>query len=216
MRLFGRKKEEPKEKPKEEPPLEKALYTLSAERSLNDQAVERSRSKLRTSGTEKEILSETLTRLYEAASEGRLTPTERDQLVAKYQSQLSSATSTFEHSERLLGLHELEESRAELVKMFQDKFKELNVNIEDLRKRVDVKPSQVMAVKLPPLTPLTPPAGEKAPEIKMPTTEKPVPPTTTPTTPAAPRRTKADDTLEKLRKDLQKELEKLEQIEMEG
>jgi len=216
MRLFGGKKEEPKEKPKEEKPLEKVLYTLSGDKSLNDQEVERSRSKLRTSGTEKEILSETLTRLYEAASEGRLTTIERDQLVAKYQNQLSSVTSTFEHSERLLGLHELEETRAELIKMFQDKFTELNVKIDDIRKRVDVKPSQAMAIKLPPLTPPTPPAGEKAPEIKMPTTEKPVPPTTTPTTPAAPRRTKADDTLEKLRKDLQKELEKLEQIEMEG
>jgi len=216
MRLFGGKKEEPKEKPKEEKPLEQVLYNLSGDKSLNDQEVERSRSKLRTSGTEKEILSETLTRLYEAASEGRLTPTERDQLVAKYQKHLSSVTSTFEHSERLLSLHELEETRTDLVTLFQDKFKELNVKIDDIRKRVDVKPSQAMAIKLPPLTPPTPLVGEKAQESKMPTTEKPAPPTTTPTTPAAPRRTKADDTLEKLRKDLQKELEKLEQIEMEG
>jgi hypothetical protein len=216
MRLFGGRK---KEEPREAKPLESVLPTLSVDRSFNVQDVERARSSLRISGTEKEILSETLTRLYEASTDGRLTPTERDQLVSKYQRQLSSVTSTFEHSERLLSLHELEETRAELVNMFQDKFKELNVKIEDVRKRVNVKPSHVMAVKLPPLTPpttLTSPAREKPQESKPPTTEKTAPPTATPTTPAAPKKTKADDTLDKLRKDLQKELEKLEQIEMEA
>ena len=210
MRLFGSRK---KEEPREEKHLESVFSTLSVDRSFNVQDVERARSRLRISGTEKEILSETLTRLYEASTEGRLTPTERDQLVSKYQRQLSSVTSTFEHSERLLSLHELEETRAELVNMFQDKFKELNVKIEDVRKRVNVKPGHVMAVKLPPLTPST---EEKPQESKPPTTGKTAPSTTTPTTPAAPRRTKADDTLDKLRKDLQKELEKLEQIEMEA
>ncbi len=206
MRLFGSRK---KEEPREEKPLESVLPTLSVDRSFNVQDVERARSRLRISGTEKEILSETLTRLYEASTEGRLTPAERDQLVSKYQRQLSSITSTFEHSERLLSLHELEETRAELVNMFQDKFKELNVKIDDVRKRVDVKPGQVMAVKLPPLTP---PTGEKPQESKPPTTEKTAPPIT----PTVPKKTKADDTLDKLRKDLQKELEKLEQIEMEA
>jgi hypothetical protein len=212
MLFFGRKKEEkPKESPKEEKPLEKILYNLSVDRSFKIQDVERTRSKLRVTGTEKEILSDVLTRVYEASSEGMLTPTERDQLISKYQRQLSSITSDFEHSEKLLSLHELEESRSELVKMFQDKFNELNVKIEEIRKRVDIKPGQIMSVKLPPVTS---PTEEKATETKLPTTEKPTPTTHTPT--PTPRRTKADDTLERLRKDLQKELEKLEQIEMEG
>ncbi len=51
-------------------------------------------------------------------------------------------------------------------------------------------------------------------DLKMSSLERPV---TTAATVPAPRRVRgADEALEKLRQDLQKELEKLEQIEMEG
>ena len=94
----------------------------------------------------------------------------------------------------------MEETRAELVKMFQEKFKEIYVKIDEIRRKLGVAPKQV-EVKVPVVK-----------EVKPAVREKPTP---TPT-PSTPRRSKADEELEKLRQDLQKELEKLEQIELEG
>lgn len=216
MRIFRlRKTEKTKGETKEAPTLENTLASIRIDRSFALQDIDKTRSKLRLAGTEKEILSEILARIYEVAADGKITQIERDQLVSKYQKQLSAIMSTYEQSEKLLNLHELEETRAELIKMFQDKFKELNVKIDELRKKVEAKPGQSIAIKLPTLIPA---AEEKTLESKNTITEDATPPTpaAVPTTSTIPRRIKADDALEKLRKDLQKELEKLEQIEMEA
>ncbi|RLG91777.1 MAG: hypothetical protein DRO36_03475 [Candidatus Hecatellales archaeon] len=208
--LFKRKKrEETKNTSENEKPPQPTSIPLSLkiEKSFTVEDVNRARSELRVSSVEKEILSESLTRLYEAAAEGRITPEERDRLVAKYREQLSKIDSVLDYNQKLISLYELEEARAELIKMFQEKFYEVNKKIEEIRRKIGLTPKKVAEVKLTPTpTPtLTQPTTK---ESKPPPAEKPSPPT--------PRRSKADEELEKLRQDLQKELEKLEQIELEG
>jgi len=197
--FFKKKKEEKVENEKPAQPFTAPDF-LKVEKSFTREDVEKARSELRVSSVEKEILSESLTRLYEAAAEGRITPEERDRLVAKYREQLSKIDSVLDYNQKIISLYELEETRAELVKMFQEKFKEINVKIDEIRRKLGVAPKQV-EVKVPVVK-----------EVKPVVREKPTP---TPT-PSTPRRSKADEELEKLRQDLQKELEKLEQIELEG
>jgi len=208
--LFKRKKREETKSinENEKPPQPTSIpLSLKIEKSFTVEDVNRARSELRVSSVEKEILSESLTRLYEAAAEGRITPEERDRLVAKYREQLSKIDSVLDYNQKLISLYELEEARAELIKMFQEKFYEVNKKIEEIRRKISLTPKKVAEVKLTP-TPTPTPTQPTTKESKPPPVEKPSPPT--------PRRSKADEELEKLRQDLQKELEKLEQIELEG
>jgi chromosome segregation ATPase len=200
MPFFRRKKD----KDKEETPPEWVIPNIKIDKSLSPVDIDKAKGELRVSSVEKEILGETLTRLYEATTEGRITTVERDRLVAKYREHLSKLDSTLDYNQKIISLYELEETRAELVKLFHDKFHDVNVKIDDIRRRLGVSPKEVMEVRLAP-------QSEKEAKPRAP--EKPAAP---PSTPPTPRRTKADDELEKLRQELQKELEKLEQIEMEA
>jgi DNA-binding transcriptional MerR regulator len=209
--FFKRKKKEKEEvKGKDEKTSSPTTISpsLKIEKSFSVEDVNRARSELRVSSVEKEILSESLTRLYEAAAEGRITPEERDRLVAKYREQLSKIDSVLDYNQKIISLYELEETRAELVKMFQEKFQEVNTKIEEIRRKLGLTPKHVTELKLTPTSTPKPVVRESKPSV---THEKPSPPPS-----PAPRRSKADEELEKLRQDLQKELEKLEQIELEG
>lgn len=178
-----------------------------AVKTFTSEDVGHAKNELRVSGVEREILGEALTRLYEYSAEGKLTPEERDRLAGKYKEQILKLDSSISTDQKIISLHELEEMRGELMKMFQDKFGELNNKIDEIRKGLGVGPREV-----PETRPTIGSLLEK--EFRTPSSEKPV--TTVTTAPAARRVRGADEALEKLRQDLQKELEKLEQIEMEG
>lgn len=177
-----------------------------SEKSFTPEEISRAKSELRTTTIEKDIFADALTRLYEAAAEGNLTAEERDKLVNKYKDQIIKLDSSLKHDQKVLTLGELEDGRAELLKMFNDKFDEMNAKIEEFRKNLGMTPKEITEPKLS-----TTPSLEK--ETKPPSS--PSPEKTTPTTPPAPKKSKADEILEKMREDLQKELEKLEQIEMD-
>lgn len=175
---------------------------LRFERSVGAEEVRRAESELRVLSVEREALGEVLTRIFEAAASGKITSEERDKLVAKYKEQISRLDSSIQHSERIISLHKLEEARAELIKMFQTKFVEINSKIEDIRRKLGLEAKAKVEV---PLAPSPPPPRETKPQ--PPRREAPSEP--------VKRRSKADEELERLREDLQKELEKLEQMELE-
>ncbi|MHC1585933.1 MAG: hypothetical protein ACXQTV_00115 [Candidatus Hecatellaceae archaeon] len=175
---------------------------LRFERSVSPEEVRRAESELRVLRVEKEALGEVLTRIFEAAASGRITSDERDKLVAKYKEQLSRIDSSIQHDERIISLHQLEETRAELIKMFQTKFLEINSKIEEIRRKLGLEAGPPVEVKLSPAAPTPPPK------------EKPAAPPKREAEPVR-RRSRADEELEKLKEDLQRELEKLEQMELE-
>jgi len=175
------------------------------ERSITHDEVKRVESELRVLRVEKEALGEVLTRIFEAAASGRITSEERDRLVAKYREQLSKLDSTIKHNERIISLYQLEEARSELIKMFQTKFLELNRKIEEIRKALGLEAAPSTEVKLAPAVKPQAPASPKA-RAEAPAKREAEP---------VRRRSKADEELEKLKEDLQRELEKLEQMELE-
>ncbi|MEM3736593.1 MAG: hypothetical protein QXJ75_00660 [Candidatus Bathyarchaeia archaeon] len=201
MPFWGRKKKEAdKEAPT--PPQVSSIPYPKIERTIKPEELDKFKSEFRISSVEREIIGDALTRLYEAAAEGKITEEERDRLAAKYKEIITKLELTMNHSQRVIGLYELEESRAELLKMFQDKIAELNAKIEDIRRDLGI--TQSITKSVAEIKPASTPVPDKEEKPKV--AEK---------TPPTPRKTKADETLEKLRQDLQKQLEKLEQIEME-
>ncbi|MGP3667969.1 MAG: hypothetical protein ACKD6N_04495 [Candidatus Bathyarchaeota archaeon] len=201
LSFIFRKKENP-------PPPKPAVLpeSIKVEKSLTREEYEKIKNELKILNLEREILSESLTRIYEAAAEGRITEEEKVKLLAKYEGQISKLNDTIEHNQRIVSLYELEETRVELVKMFTEKFMEINNKIEEVRKKLGLTPKEFIEHKIlsKPTTTTTPTTTTR--EAKTPIqTEKP-----------QPRKSKADEELEKLKEELQKELEKLEQIELEG
>lgn len=207
MFFFGKKKEEKKSEEKIETPEANKLTvpeTIKIEKSLSVDDINNAKSELRIASIEREAWGDSLARIYEAAAEGKITVEERDRLVEKYKDQLSRLDAILDRNQKIISLYELEETRAELLKMFHEKFKELNTKIDDVRSKLGYTPKITSELRMAP-SPVEKP--------------KPRPPAektaTTSTAAPSPRRTKADEELDKLREDLQKELEKLEQIELE-
>lgn len=194
-----------KEKENPLPPKPVVLpESIKVEKSLTREEYEKIKNELKILNVEREILSESLTRIYEAAAEGRITEEEKVKLLAKYEGQISKLNDTIEHNQRIVTLYELEETRVELVKMFTEKFMEINNKIEEVRKKLGLTPKEFIEHKIIPKPTTTTTTTTKEAKTSV-QTEKP-----------QPRKSKADEELEKLKEELQKELEKLEQIELEG
>ncbi|MFH1327506.1 MAG: hypothetical protein ABIH76_01440 [Candidatus Bathyarchaeota archaeon] len=212
MPLFGRKE---KEKDDKLTRPSQPVTPFKTDKSFAPNDISKIKNELRILSVERDIAGEALTRLYEATVEGKISPEERDLLSVKYKDQVTKLESSLTHSEKVLSLNELEETRSELVNMFKEKFSELNSKIEEIRKGVGITPREIAPREVPELKlSVTHILDRPEKEEKAPFPEKP--PVAPATPPTAVRKTKADDTLDKLRRDLQKELEKLEQIEMEG
>ncbi|MBS7643608.1 hypothetical protein KEJ26_03400 [Candidatus Bathyarchaeota archaeon] len=205
-RIPKRKEQKPETiaiKPSKPEPVTIEPIPPRAERSISEEEVSKAREELKILGLEKEIVSYALTRLYEAQAEGKITEAERDRLVGRYKDEMSRIEARIGHNESIITLHDLEKSQSELIKMFRDKFDEINRKIEEVRTRLGVveelKPAEIPA------------AVEEKPKPKKPAEEK-EPPAPKPT----PPRTKAEEKIEEIRAEVLKELERLEQMETEG
>lgn len=170
---------------------------LGIERSVTEEDVTRAKNELRVLDIEKEILSYALTRLYEAETEGKLNVDERDSLASRYSKDLKRTEERLSRDEATIQLHDLEKTQTDLVKMFNEKFNEVNQKISEIRSRIGIAPK---VVKVPIAE------AEEAEEI-----EKPEP--SRPAVEAAPPKTKAEERLEEIRAEVMKELERLEQME---
>jgi len=206
----SRKKEKKKEK-EEEPlkvePKVGAPWPLRTERSIKPEEVKRAQDELRLLDLEREVLSYAIRRLYEATAEGKISEEERDRLAGTYKERLATVKDTVSRDGSILALHELEGMQEDLVKLFSERFDEVNTKIEELRSRLEIKPA----------------VEEREVPVEAPTLE-PTPPTVAPPTekkkverrPPAPRKTEAEERIEKIRAEVEKVLERLGQIETEA
>jgi len=171
---------------------------LVIERSVTEEEVTRAKNELRVLDVEKEILSYALTRLYEAEAGGKLSVEERDSLADRYRENLERVEERLTHDEATIQLYELEKTQTDLVKMFYEKFDEMNRRIAEFRVRVGVTPKAakvpVPEVKEIEKQPVKRPVGEAAP-------------------PKLPPKTKVEERIEEIRAEVMKELERLEQME---
>jgi len=188
-----------KEKPLETVELEKRP-PFKTFHSVTPEEARKAQDEVRTMDLEREILSYAIRRLYEAQAEGKITEEERDRLASEYKEKMMKIKTAISRSESVIALHELESMQDDLIKLFNERFDELNRKIEDLRTRVEIEP-----IKEEPIIPTveerpTPPKREKARPPERP----------------PPAKTEAEKRIEKIREEIEKVLERLGQIEAEA
>jgi hypothetical protein len=135
-----------RQKLKEEAPAEATPELESVERwrsrsqrSITHEDAKGARDELRTLGLEREILSDSIRRLYEAHAEGKITEEERETLARRYKSRMMKVKDAITEKESVVALHELEAMQQDLIKLFDERFDELSGKIETLRTRIGIE-----------------------------------------------------------------------------
>ena len=197
-RAGRRKKEEPLEVP--EVPEVRERWPLKTERSVTSTDAKKAQDELRILDLEKEILSNAIRRLYEAQAEGKISEEERERLAQGYKNRMLEIKDMISRSESVVALHELETMQEDLIKLFDERFNEVNEKIANLRSSLEFKPIEEVPIPSP-APPSAPPEKEKRRERKPPT---------------PPKKTEAEKRIEEIRAEVEKVLERLGQIEVEA
>jgi hypothetical protein len=175
-------------------------WPLKTERTVTPEEAKKVQGQLRTLDIEREALSDAIRRFYEAQAEGKISEEERERLAHRYKERMMKIKDNISRSESVVALHELEAMQEDLVKMFSDRFDDVNKKIGELRTHLEVKP--LVEVPVPPKAPpmVAPPPKER----KRLRRRRP------------PRKTEAEKRVEEIRAEVEKVLERLEQIEVEA
>lgn len=200
-----RKKEENLELSPKLEAAERWRYRVQRSISLGD--AKEANEELRILSLEREILSDAIRHLYEAHAEGKITEEERERLAKRYKSRMMNVKEAIAGSESVVVLHELEAMQEDLISLFDERFDELNAKIETLRSRVGLETEESIIPTPIPLQieaePLEKASAKKTKKKK--TSRKP----------QKPRKTAAEERIEKIRAEVEKVLDRLEQMEVE-
>jgi hypothetical protein len=189
-------------KPREEPsdvPESTAVLPLLEDRTVTNFDAQKSKKELRLLDVEREILSYGIRRLYEAQAEGKLSDKEREQLAQGYKQRMLEIKNCIDENESVVALHELEGMQADLIKLFNDRFDEINKKIGGLRVNLGVKPKPVVPKPSPEL-----PSSKPEKTVKMPRKR------------SKPKKTEAEERIDQIRSEVEKVLERLGQMETEA
>lgn len=207
-RTGRKKKKEPSEKPPVEAKESWLTRALKTERTITVDDAKKAKEELKTLDLEREILSFAIRRLYEAQAEGKITEEERERLAQWYKSRMMDVRDTIARSESVVALHELESMQEDLVKLFSDRFDELTKKVEDMRTQLELKPiEEETLVPTAPSPTIEEPAAESEKEKKK-VRKRPAP--------TPPRKSEAEKRIEEIKAEVEKVLERLGQIEVEG
>lgn len=195
----GKKKKKEEQLGVPEVPEVREGWPLKVERSVTSADAKKAQDELRILDLEREILSHAIRRLYEAQAEGKITEEERDRLAQGYKGRMLEIKDTISRGESVVALHELETMQEDLIKLFDERFDEINEKIANLRSTLEFKP--VKEVPIPsPAPPSAPPEKAKRKARK----------------PSAPKKTEAEKRIDEIRAEVEKVLERLGQIEVEA
>jgi len=209
--LYATRTERRKKKPSEKPPVEAReswlARSLKTERTITVDEAKKAKEELKTLDLEREILSFAIRRLYEAQAEGKITEEERERLAQWYKSRMMEVRDTINRSESVVALHELETMQEDLVKLFSNRFDELSNKVEEMRTQLQLKPIEEETLVPTAPSPTAEPAAESEKEKKK-MRKRPAP--------TPPRKTEAEKRIEEIKAEVEKVLERLGQIEVEG
>jgi hypothetical protein len=231
MRKSSNKKTLPKKTEQSASPSSVDLpYTASSSltmpfrlsKSIQGSMASNAKDELRMLDLEREILGDAIRRLYEAHAEGKITEVEREKLAASYKQRMNIIKDSISKDESILALHELEGMQEDLMKLFSERFGELTSKVEELRTRIDVKPTREISIKPIPTMPIQIDDAEEDAEDEEHVSEnraserksvakKRKPPEERPTA-----KTEAERRIESIRSDVEKVLDRLGQMEIEG
>jgi hypothetical protein len=187
--------------------------SLIAGRTVSSEEAQEAKDRLKLLNLEREILSFGIRRLYEAQAEGKITEEERERIAQRYKSRMMKVRDSVTKSESVVALHELESMQEDLVKLFSERFDELGKKVEELRVGLQIKAEKEEEVETPTI-PLSVPQAESAePEKEKEREKKKLRKKPQPS--AAPR-TDAEKRIEEIRAEVEKVLERLGQMEVEG
>ncbi len=200
----GRKEEQPEPK---ETAWRPQRSPFKIEKSVTRDSASRARDQLRILDLEREILSDAIRRLYEAHAEGKITEEEREKIAQSYKSRMRSIREAISKDESVVALHELETMQEDLISLFTERFDELNTKIDELRSAAGAETIKEVKIPIPAETKGSP--NEKASRKERRPTKKKAEPKTSP-------RSEAEKRIEKIRAEVEKVLDKLGQMEIEG
>jgi hypothetical protein len=231
VRATGSKKEETKaeqleaevETIKEEPPLtqptaqtttvstpETTAQHQTVARHFGQTDVERARSDLKTLSLQRELVGMVLKRLFEAEDEGEITREERLRLSRDYEAELKKIAEDVKRSELIVTLNELEAIREDVLKRFEATLNNTQAKIDGILKELKLEEAEKPTEEAPRRKKPPPKEGEGAEEEKAEEAEaeeeKPEP----------KKKSEVDEKLEQLRKEVLKELDELEKLEIEA
>ncbi len=221
MRRQGRKPRPKKSQKTADPDLDYSGLPFRISKSVQTSTASSAKDELRMLDLEREILSDAIRHLYEAQAEGKINELEREKLAATYKARMMSIKESISKDETIVALHDLEGMQEDLMKLFSERFGELNSKVEELRTRIDVKPIREIPVKLPSPTPASQMERIEDAEVEEEEAEevggeekqkkKRKPPEEKPTA-----KTEAEKRIESIRSEVEKVLDKLGQMEIES
>lgn len=180
--------EEVKPKP---PPTFKIPSSMGS--TISDSELNKTQNELKTLHIERDIVSYALTRLIEAEAQGRITEEEKNRLLSRYKEDMNRLERNIEEREMVVNLHELESMQSNLLGMFQKRFDDISSRIDEIRSELGLKAKTTSEII----------AEEVEEEIE----ETPEPQVT--------MQTPAEDKIRRIREEVKRDLEKLEQMEVE-
>ncbi len=207
MRLLRKQPEKADVQAKAEPEFKGLPFKVTKSVQTNDAS--QAKDELRILDLEREILSDSIRRLYEAHAEGKISEQERERLAASYKSRMKSVKESMAKDETIVALHELEGMQEDLMKLFSERFGDLNTKVEELRSKIDVQAVKEVRVKMP--TAMLEEAEEEEEEEEEKTKPKKR------RKPAQPSpKSEAEKRIEEIRSEVEKVLDKLGQMEIES
>ena len=190
-----------------QPDLMSSPFRVIKSVSPNDAG--RAKDELRILDLEREILSDSIRRLYEAHAEGKISEEERERLAQTYKSRMMTVRDAISKDESVVALHELEAMQEDLIKLFSERFDEISGKIEELREKAETK--TIKEIEIQPKETLEAEVEEEKPETEEKTKKRRRAP------PAKPSpKTEAERRIEEIRNEVEKVLDRLGQMEVES
>ena len=180
------------------------LPSLKVERGVGPSDVKIAQNRLRMLEVEGEIVRDTIRRLYEAEAEGKISESELKSLVGRYKERLIQIEGEIEHDKSVVALYDLEHIQADLMELFNKHFNDINTKMEKLKARLGIESAPTASFK-----------EKKEIEPNVQKREKKTKPEDKETS-SATEKSEADKRIEKIQIDIEKTLEKLNQIEIEA
>jgi hypothetical protein len=203
----GKKKAKVSEEQKSQASLSGLPFKVAKSVSSNDAG--HAKDELRILDLEREILSDAIRKLYEASAEGKISEEERERLGQTYKSRMMTVKDAISRDESVVALHELEAMQEDLIKLFSERFDELSGKIDELRQRTEAKPIKEISI------PTSKSQQEESAEEKTTGEEKAKRKRKPPSAKPSPR-TEAEKRIEEIRNEVEKVLDRLGQMEIEG
>jgi hypothetical protein len=197
--IMRRGRKETTEEPSEAPEAT-AILPLKGERTVTPFDAQKSKKELRLLDVEREILSFGIRRIYEAHAEGKIDDKERDRLAQDYKARMREVKDSMTEKESVVALHDLESMQDDLIKLFNERFDEINKKIGGLRVNLNITPKPVTPKPTPSAVPVSRTENAKRKPRK----------------PAKPKKTEAEERIDQIRSEVEKVLQRLGQMETEA